>query len=108
MMPAAPPPSPKPIRVFIVEDDFETQKRFATAIGSDVRTQLAGTASAGRPAIEALGRECPDVLLVDLGLPDISGLEVIRHAARTLAEADIMVITMFGDEAHVLSSIEAG
>jgi DNA-binding NarL/FixJ family response regulator len=50
----------------------------------------------------------PDVLLVDLGLPDRPGLDLIRHAARHLPDCDIMVITVFGDEKHVIESIEAG
>ena len=50
----------------------------------------------------------PDVLLVDLGLPDASGIEVIRHASRTLPKCECMVVTVFGDEEHVLASIEAG
>lgn len=50
----------------------------------------------------------PDVLLIDLGLPDISGIEVIRHANQTLPKCECMVVTVFGDEEHVLASIEAG
>jgi DNA-binding NarL/FixJ family response regulator len=50
----------------------------------------------------------PDILLVDLGLPDLSGIEVIRHGSRTLPACETMVVTVFGDEEHVLASIEAG
>ena len=49
-----------------------------------------------------------NVLLIDLGLPDISGIEVIRHANQTLPKCECMVVTVFGDERHVLESIEAG
>ena len=50
----------------------------------------------------------PDVLLVDLGLPDLSGIEVVRHATQTLPNRECMVVTVFGDEESVLTSIEAG
>jgi DNA-binding NarL/FixJ family response regulator len=49
-----------------------------------------------------------DVLLIDLGLPDGSGLEVIRHAIARNPACEALVISMFGDEENVLASIEAG
>lgn len=96
------------MRVMIVEDDRATRERFANAIARDLRMTLAAAVGTGREAIARLPAARPDVLLVDLGLPDVHGTEVIRHAARELPECDIMVITMFGDEANVLASIEAG
>jgi DNA-binding NarL/FixJ family response regulator len=95
-------------RVMIVEDDRVTRERFANAITDDRRTTLAQAVSGGREASARLLGARPDVLLVDLGLPDVHGTEVIRHAARVLPECDVMVITVFGDERNVLESIEAG
>lgn len=97
-----------PIRVYIVEDDDETRERFAAALQADPRILLAGTAANGSAALFALATVKPDVLLVDLGLPDMEGREVIRFAAERLPGCETMVITVFGDEAHVLASIEAG
>lgn len=96
------------VRVMIVEDEQATQRHFAAAISGDARTELVGKASTAREAIALLPVASPDVLLVDLGLPDVHGTEVIRFAARSLPECDIMVFTVFGDERNVLSSIEAG
>lgn len=92
----------------IVEDDRVTLKRFVDAVSFGQGTTLAGEASTGREAIERLAIVKPDVLLVDLGLPDMHGIEVIRAAARLLPECDVMVVTVFGDERNVLASIEAG
>jgi DNA-binding NarL/FixJ family response regulator len=96
------------IRVMIVEDDRVTRERFARAISGDRRTTLVQAVSTGREAMAYLPAARPDVLLVDLGLPDVHGLEVVRHAARVLPDCDVMVITVFGDERNVLSTIEAG
>ncbi len=50
----------------------------------------------------------PEVVLVDLGLPDGSGLELIAHIHQHMPGCESMVLTVFGDESHVISSIEAG
>ena len=55
-----------------------------------------------------MSKTAPDVLLTDLGLPDGSGIDLIRETVRRYPATDIMVITVFGDEDHVLASIEAG
>jgi DNA-binding NarL/FixJ family response regulator len=96
------------VRVMIVEDEQDTQRHLAAAISGDLRTRLVARASTAHEAIARLPAAAPDVLLVDLGLPDIHGTEVIRFAAQNLPECDIMVITVFGDERNVLASIEAG
>jgi len=96
------------VRVMIVEDDEGTLERFAEAIARDPRTRLVEKARTGREAIARLSAARPDVLLVDLGLPDIYGTEVISHAVRKHPACDVMVITVFGDERNVLASIEAG
>jgi DNA-binding NarL/FixJ family response regulator len=96
------------VRVMIVEDDRVTRERFARAVSADPRTMLAEAVGGGREAIARLPAARPDVLLVDLGLPDVHGTEVIRHAAHALPGCDIMVITVFGDERNVVASIEAG
>ena len=96
------------MRVMIVDDDPAIRERFAKAISADARAMLVEQAATGREAIARLAHVRPDVLLVDLGLPDIHGTEVIRHAARTLPKCDVMVITVFADERSVLESVESG
>jgi DNA-binding NarL/FixJ family response regulator len=96
------------VRVMIVEDDPGMLERFAAALVRDPRTRVVEKVRSGREALARLLLATPDVLLVDLGLPDIHGTEVIRFAARTLPECDIMVITVFGDERNVIASVESG
>jgi DNA-binding NarL/FixJ family response regulator len=92
----------------IVEDDPVMLERFAAALVRDPRTRVVEKVRSGKEAIARLLLVTPDVLLVDLGLPDIHGTEVIRFAARNLPECDIMVVTVFGDERNVVASIESG
>ena len=96
------------IGVLIVEDEPEFSERFAEAVLSDSALQLLGAVASGSAALATLDRMAPDVMLVDLGLPDMSGVQVIQRAAALHPRTDILVVTMFGDDAHVLASIEAG
>lgn len=105
-------PAPDPIRVALVEDEESTRERIARVIRADPSLHLvyqAGTAADILSWLSAQPREqAPNVLLVDLGLPDLPGLEVIRRCRSLHPSCDVMVITMFGDEANVLKSIENG
>lgn len=96
-------------RVLIVEDDPEMSAFFAASVERHVQLSLVGCAAsvaAARTLLEESGQV--DVVLTDLGLPDGSGLDVIRLARRLHPACDVMVISMFGDEGNVLASIEAG
>jgi len=97
-----------PISVLIVEDVAEFRLRFSNAVLSDENLCLLDTASTAAQAIELLDLLSPDVMLVDLGLPDRSGIEVICHAARHHPGTETLVVTMFGDDGNVVASIEAG
>ncbi len=96
------------IEVLIVEDEPEFMRRFADAVHGDPALALMGAVANGQAALAILAQQRPDVLLVDLGLPDISGIEVIAHAQHRYPDCDVLVVTMFGDDAHVVAAIEAG
>jgi DNA-binding NarL/FixJ family response regulator len=97
-----------PIRVAVIEDNPEFLRRFVAVIEANADLALAGAASCGAAGIALIDRGRADIYLVDLGLPDMSGMDVIKHAARVRPECGVMVITVFGDDAHVIASIEAG
>jgi DNA-binding NarL/FixJ family response regulator len=94
--------------VLIVEDEPEFMRRFSDAVTGDPELRLLAAVSTGRAGLAMLDAQPPDVMLVDLGLPDLSGVALIQHAARHHPACDVLVVTMFGDDQHVLSSIEAG
>ena len=96
------------IRVMIVEDDPSFLNRFVKIVTSSEELELFSAVRDGASARNSLAQGAPDVLLVDLGLPDVSGIEIIRETTRRYPETDIVVITVFGDEEHVLASVEAG
>ncbi|HXW63654.1 MAG TPA: response regulator transcription factor [Burkholderiaceae bacterium] len=96
------------ISIIIVEDEPEFRRRFAQIIDSEPTMRLVGVAANKREAQALIDREDFDVMLIDLGLPDGTGIDLIRSVSQRKPDVDIMVVTVFGDEQHVVSSIEAG
>lgn len=94
--------------VLIVEDEPEFLRRFSEAVLADTGLHLLAAVSTGRAGRAMLDAQPPDVMLIDLGLPDMDGVELIRHAAHHHPGCDVLVVTMFADDLHLLSSIEAG
>jgi DNA-binding NarL/FixJ family response regulator len=100
--------TPSLIHVALVEDDVHFQNAIVTAIAASPDIRLMSLASTRAQGLQSLESAPADVLLVDLGLPDGSGIDVIRAAHTLWPTCAVMVCTAFGDEAHVLQSIEAG
>jgi DNA-binding NarL/FixJ family response regulator len=96
------------IQVALVEDDVHFQNTITAAIKASPDIRLVNLSSTRAAALRALDNPPADVLLVDLGLPDGSGIDVIRAAHAKWPTCAVMVCTTFGDEAHVMTSIEAG
>ena len=98
----------EPIAVALVEDDAGVRGRFERVIRREPTLRFAfGAATAGE-LLEWFAENPVDVLLVDLGLPDLPGFEVIRRATQMQPACAVMVISMFGDEANMLRAFEAG
>lgn len=97
-------------RILIVEDDAQMRDFFASSIQRCEQLRLSGVAGTVAEALAWLDEPANevDLMVVDLGLPDGSGQDVIRHAAQLRPSCESLVISMFGDEENVLASIEAG
>lgn len=95
-------------RILVVEDDPMTARTFAYAIGSVTSLTLVATVHSVAEAKRFLSAHPVDVCLVDLGLPDGSGLDVIRFASNCENSVLALVVTVFGDETNIVAAIEAG
>jgi DNA-binding NarL/FixJ family response regulator len=97
-----------PHTVLIVEDDLRLRASFAQAILGAGDLKLVGEADDLPEGLRLLEAMHPEVLLVDIGLPSGSGLELIRQAAQGSPHCNVMVITVFAEEQLVVDCIEAG
>lgn len=98
----------KPITVLLVEDDALTRRTLCLGIEKEPAFKLLEALDSVKAALSWLLLQPVDVLLVDLGLPDGSGIDIIRFCAQRYPDCNIMVITTSSDQDSVVDSIEAG
>ncbi len=94
-------------RVVVIEDDVNTRRYLTEAVRAMDGFELLGEAGCCADAMPLLRQE-PDVVLIDLGLPDGSGLDLIRKRFFQKTKSQFLVITVFGDDAHMIPALEAG
>ena len=94
--------------VALVEDDPGMRVRLTEAVTGNPTMRLGYSGGSSVDCIAWLRDHAADVLLVDLGLPDGSGIDVIRQCRSLRPACDTMVITIFGDEANMLEAFAAG
>lgn len=94
--------------VVVVEDIHQSRLFLDACIQAHERLSLAASFETLAAAQTWFETKTADLLLIDLGLPDGSGLNLMRQVHRQWPTCDMLVVSMFGDEANVIASIEAG
>lgn len=102
------PASPPPIRVFVVEDQTKILKNQLKLLEGHPELSIIGTALSGETGLEEVRRLKPDVLLLDLGLPRMSGIDVTRAVKAEFPSIEILIFTIFDEEDKVLEAVKAG
>ncbi len=97
-----------PTTIAMVEDDINAQERFARVMAADPTLNLIYATRSGGELLQWFARHPVDVLLVDLGLPDIPGIRVIQSCTAQQPKCSVMVVSIFGDEKNMLDAFEAG
>jgi len=95
-----------PPRVLVVDDEPTLRRTLARLLNSRNMTVL--TADDGAQAIELLGREQVDVVLVDLMMPNVGGLELLDHVRASHAGVEVIMMTAFGDVETAVKAVRAG
>ena len=98
----------KRIRVLLVDDQGLFREALATLLGLHSQLGIVGEAGDGEAAVALAQTLRPDVVLMDLRMPGMSGVEATRRLRSLVPEARVLVLTTFEDDDEVLAAIEAG
>jgi DNA-binding NarL/FixJ family response regulator len=98
----------KKIRVIIVEDDREMREGLERIIRANPALECTVTCSTGEEAIESIPANIPDIVLMDINLPGISGIECVKRLKPALSFTQFMMCTVYEDNDNVFDSLCAG
>ena len=96
------------VRVLIVDDDDLMRAGLIELLTADPTIEIAGQASTGRQAIEQAHRLAPDVVLMDVRMPDLDGIAATRQLSRTAPAARVLILTTFEQDDYVFGALRAG
>ncbi len=96
------------VRIALVEDDAGTRSALVSLLGWEPGFEVVGVHGSGEEAMEQLPAEKPDVVLMDIQLPGMSGIDVVRNLAGAMPGLSMVMLTTFEDADRILESIRAG
>ncbi|GAA3055680.1 DNA-binding NarL/FixJ family response regulator [Streptomyces olivoverticillatus] len=96
------------IRVLIVDDQMMVREGFSVLLGAQPDIEVIGEAVDGRQAVEKVAELRPDVVLMDIRMPELNGLEATREIVAADADAKVLVLTTFDLDEYVYQALRAG
>lgn len=97
-----------PIRIMVVDDHMVVRKGIIAMLETEDDLQVVGEASNGREAVELAVSIQPDVVLMDLVMPELDGIEATRQIKQRAPRVQVLVLTSFSSNDKVLPSLNAG
>jgi DNA-binding NarL/FixJ family response regulator len=97
-----------PVRILIADDHAIIRRGLRTLLEHEPGLEVIAEACDGREAIEMAKRERPHVAILDIGMPNLNGIEAGRQIAEKLPETQIVILTVQADEAYMLGALKAG
>jgi len=96
------------IRVVIIDDHVVVRAGLTQLLATTDDIEVVGEAEDGSLAVTTVGELMPDVVLMDLSMPGLDGVEATRLVKKTYPEVHVVVLTSFGDQARIMAALEAG
>ncbi len=98
----------EPINVLIADDHAMVREGLSTALQTSASVRVVGMAGNGREAIDKVKALKPNVVLMDIRMPNMDGLKACRLIKKSSPETQVIMLTVHDDETHVLDAITAG
>jgi DNA-binding NarL/FixJ family response regulator len=95
-------------RVLIADDDDLMRAGLAELLSGDPSIEIVGEASTGREAVERARRLRPDVVLMDVRMPDLDGIEATRELTRAVPDSSVLILTTFEQDDYIFGALRAG
>jgi len=99
---------PDTVRILLVDDHAVLRAGLRALLEAEPGFQVVGEAGTGEDGVRLAGQTRPDVVVMDLSMPGMGGLEAVRQIAALEQGARVLVLTMHGEEEHLLPVLEAG
>jgi NarL family two-component system response regulator YdfI len=96
------------IRVLIADDHLVVREGLRTILDAAPDLELAGEAGDGAEAVQLAGELSPDVVLMDLRMPNVDGIEAIQRIKALHPEIEIVILTTYDDDEHIVRGLRAG
>ncbi len=96
------------IRVFLVDDHTVVRQGLRRILESDDEIEIVGEAGDGRTAIDLVQKLRPHVVVMDVAMPELNGIEATRQIVKRVEGAKVLVLSMHGDDVYVRQALKAG
>ena len=96
------------IRIALVEDDRGTRESLEALLRADPGVEVVGVHATGEEALERVPQEKPDVLLMDIRLPGIGGVEVAGRLSRSMPSLSVLMLTTYEDPQTIFEALRVG
>ncbi len=96
------------ITVFLADDHAVVRDGLGFLLEAQIDIKVIGDAANGRDAVEQVAQLCPDVVLVDIAMPDLNGIEATRQICETCPSAQVVILSMHSTNEYIFRALQAG